>query len=118
MTDGSDICDLAKASRELDQTLVLMRDMVDEVAAAKARKECHSERCKQALHKSMASVGGKSVAQAEVMARCDSKYIARYDELETQLVEDEKALLRWQLYQARLDAIRTKISTQKALIGL
>lgn len=121
MTGGNQevsFCDLAKANRDLESTLNTLRGMVDEVAGAKARKECHSERVRQALHKSMAAAGADSVAKAEVMARVDHKYIARYDELESQLIEDEKVLLRWQLNHARLDALRTQISCQKAIIGI
>jgi hypothetical protein len=117
---GNDVsfCDLAKANRELESTLNTLKGMIDEVAAAEVVEDSHSERVKQALSKAMVSAPAKSAAQAEMLARVDPNYVAKFELLNEELTKAKTSRLRWKLYHSRLDAIRTQISAQKAVMGL
>lgn len=111
-------CDLAKANQQLEETLSAMKAMVDEVAAAEALEDSYSERMKQALSKAMVSSPAKSRSQAEMLARVDPNYVAKFELLNEELTAAKKSRLRWKLYSSRLDALRTKISAQKTIAGL
>lgn len=113
MTDPASFCDLAKAAKDLDTTTRCIWDMVEQVAEARVVKEMHSEAMKQALSKAIIRSSAKSIAQGEVMARCDQKYQDEIMMLRAALLAAEKALGRNAAYHARQEGLRTLISAQK-----
>lgn len=113
MTEPASFCDLAKAARDLETTTRCIWDMVEEVAEARVVRELHTERMKQALSKAIVRSAAKSIAQGEVLARCDQKYLDEIVTLRAELLVAERVLGKQAAYHARQEGLRTLISAQK-----
>lgn len=120
MQDGSQksYCDLARATKLLQSTIAELEGMTDDVANARVIKEMHNERMKQALAKGMAGASVDSMAKAEVMARVDHRYLAQVETLAENLLVAEKVLIKRVTLETKIEALRSAISLEKALMEL
>lgn len=110
--------DLAKAARELERVAGQLLDMTDEVADARTIKEYNGERLKEALAKAQVKSGEKSAASSEIVARVDPQYLAKVDELESNLRTAHRSLSRYEGLKIKHESLRTRISAQKQTLNL
>lgn len=115
LTDFSDIQALQVAIYGCCDTLEKMRD---DYAAARQVVEFSSERSKSALAGEQAREleAGKGVGAAEVYARKSDGYRQAMAAIAKQYEAAQATIAKWHIQQAKLDALRSILSTQKALV--
>lgn len=115
LTDFSDIQALQSAIYGCCDTLEQMRD---EYAAARQVVEFSSERSKSALagEQAIQLEAGKGVGAAEVYARQSEAYRQAMTAIAKQYEAAQAVIAKWHIQQSKLDALRSILSTQKALV--
>lgn len=116
----SSICDLFSAYKEQDKLLRELESMGESIGKAIAIREISSDYRKRILARLMDPLirAGESVAGAEVKARSMKQYDEAMAEHEKDFSWAEEKLARREWLKVSLEALRSKISTQRALIEL
>lgn len=116
----SSVCDLYAATKEQDRLLRELESMGENIGKAIAIREISSDYRKRILARLMDPLirSGDSAASAEVKARAMRQYDEALAEHEKDVAWAEEKLARREWLKVALEAVRTKISTQRSLIEL
>jgi hypothetical protein len=102
---------------KLRDSVETLRNISNDVAAARQIREYSSERRKNILSKYMSRwlLDGKSVAMAEALARSDDEFLREFTELSEQSLEAEKLIAQDRAEQCRYEAYRSLLSFSKSI---
>jgi hypothetical protein len=110
-----DFSDIATLQAEIYACLDKQDKMRDEFAVARQIAEYDGERRKMLLAKAVQDAPGKSIAEREVNARASQAYYDALTVLAGAYIDSQRVISRYHGLQSKMDALRSILSTQKAM---